>query len=350
MLNDFFSWWIRQLAELLPVWLRGSGDDGAVTIVSLREGVPLQGGAAPEIAISVLGRRGEGELCRVKLDEAGAVEARAALAGKRRPARVVLRLPEAALLEREVVLPLAAERDPEAVLGYDMDRLTPFRASDVVWRASELKRDRAGNRLSLRLSLVPRSFFAAAVTSLARIGLKPDAVEASAPGGGWRRLPLNAPGNAKRTTMWGLRLAAGSIAMLMLIAVGLPFARQSLAERAVAAQIATLRPRVAEALALRQRAVSDAGGADAFADLAASVGNPLAVLAALTVTLPDDTYLESLSLSQRRLVMTGRSAAAARLIGLLAADPLVRTPAFAAAVTRAPTGGDEFAIRAEVGP
>ena len=73
-------------------------------------------------------------------------------------------------------------------------------------------------------------------------------------------------------------------------------------------------------------------------------------LAALTGILPDDTYLESLTLQHRRLAVTGRSARAARLIGLLAANPVIRNPAFAAPVTRAPEGGDEFAIRAEVGP
>ncbi len=344
ILNEFLSWWFRQLAGLLPARLSGSGDNGPATIVS------LEGGPTPRIAISVSNRRGGSMLCQAGLDATGIAQARAALAGRRRPPRVVLRLPEAALLEREVALPLAAARDPEAVLGYEMDRLTPFRASDVVWQAQELKRDRAGNRLLLRLSLVPNNLFAGALPSLARIGLKPTVIETRAPGGGWRRLALDAHGGSGRMEQRRLRLAAGIVAALALLAAGLPFARQSLAEHGVAARIAALRPRVAEVLALRERAASDAGGADAFTELAARVGNPLAVLAALTNILPDDTYLESLSLSQRRLVITGHSAAAARLIGLLAADPSVHNPAFAAAVTRAPSGNDAFAIRAEVAP
>ncbi len=347
MLSEFFSWWVRQLSELLPARLRRTADGSAVTRVS------LLGGAMQAIEIAAVGRRGAVTLCRTALDEAGLAEASARLAGKRRPAPVVLLLPEAALLEREVVLPLAAERDPEAVLGYEMDRLTPFRAAEIVWKVSALKRDRARNRLSLRLSLVPRSLFSAALAPLARIGLAPDFVEAPAPGGGWRRIALAAPG-AGRTDRRILRLAAALAGLLAMIAAGLPFARQSLAERAVAARIAALQPRVAEVLALRRRAGSEAGGSDAIAGLAARVGNPLAVLAALTDILPDDTYLESLTLSERRLAMTGRSAAAARLIGLLAANPLFRNPAFAAPVTSVPEGGaggaDEFAIRADVAP
>jgi general secretion pathway protein L len=343
MLSEFFSWWVRRLAGFLPARLRRTHDGGPATIIF------LHAGEAPGITISLIGRRRTQTLCHVGLDKAGLAQARAALGRARRPARVVLRLPETALLEREVALPLAAERDPDAVLGYEMDRLTPFRAADVVWRASGLKRDRARNRLSLRLSLMPRSLFAAALPTLARIGLKLDSVEAPAPGGGWRRIPLATSGTGHAEER-RLRLAAGLVAGLAVIAVALPFVRQSLAGRALAARIAVLQPRVAEAEALRARAGGATSGADAIAALAARVGNPLAVLAALTDSLPDDTYLESLALSKRHLAITGRSAAAARLIGLLAADSLVRNPVFTAPVTRAPSGGDEFAIRAEVGP
>ncbi|MGH7107068.1 MAG: PilN domain-containing protein, partial [Acetobacteraceae bacterium] len=64
----------------------------------------------------------------------------------------------------------------------------------------------------------------------------------------------------------------------------------------------------------------------------------------------DDTWLESLTLSHRQLAITGRSARAAHLIGLIAAAPLFRNPAFTAPVIRAPEGGDEFSIRAELAP
>jgi general secretion pathway protein L len=351
VLIGLLTWWLRQLAELLPARWRGLGDGGAATVVSL-----LAGGAGtsvPEVEIGIVGRRGVGTLCRVALDEAGVAEARAVLAGRRRPAQVVLRMPAAALLEREVMLPLAAERDPDAVLGYEMDRLTPFRAADVAWRASGLKRDRVRNRLSLRLSLVPRALFAEALPALARIGLRPVAVE-GATHEGLQRIALGARGGTQGG--WGridrrrARLVGALVALLAVVAVGIPFVRQSLAERAVAAQIAALRPRVEEVAALRRRIGRGGGEGGALAALAARVGNPLAVLAALTEILPDDTYLESLALSQRKLSITGRSAAAARLIGLLAANRLIANPAFAAPVTRAPQGGDEFTIRADVGP
>jgi general secretion pathway protein L len=77
----------------------------------------------------------------------------------------------------------------------------------------------------------------------------------------------------------------------------------------------------------------------------------LAVLAAVTDIVPDDTWLTELSLRQGRLSLGGQSPAAARLIPALAADPMFRNPAFAAPVTRAPDGhADLFVIRAELAP
>jgi general secretion pathway protein L len=67
--------------------------------------------------------------------------------------------------------------------------------------------------------------------------------------------------------------------------------------------------------------------------------------------LPDDTYLTSLSIRQRKLAIAGRSAAAAKLIGGMAAHPLIHNPAFVAPVIRDETnGGQMFSIRSDLGP
>ena len=95
---------------------------------------------------------------------------------RRRPRRVVLRLAPGVLLERSVELPLAAERDVDRVLGFEMGRFTPFTAADVVWQADGLQRDAAQRRLVLRLSLVPKrcdsihSSSAVACGDLPRVG------------------------------------------------------------------------------------------------------------------------------------------------------------------------------------
>jgi general secretion pathway protein L len=77
-------------------------------------------------------------------------------------------------------------------------------------------------------------------------------------------------------------------------------------------------------------------------------GRPIDVLAETTRILPDDTYLAELELQHRKLTLSGRSAAAARLIGKLAAAGF-QNPAFAAPVTRLEAlHAEVFTLTAEV--
>jgi general secretion pathway protein L len=112
-----------------------------------------------------------------------------------------------------------------------------------------------------------------------------------------------------------------------------------------------LQPRVSEVQALRQRISAENAAGDAIAEARLKTGNALEVLAALTELLPDDTFLNDLTLRQRRLTVTGQSAAAPKLIATLAGDDLVRNPGFGAPVTRNEAAKrDVFSIQADVGP
>jgi general secretion pathway protein L len=105
-----------------------------------------------------------------------------------------------------------------------------------------------------------------------------------------------------------------------------------------------------QAEALRREIDRLAGSADLVRNELNKAGRPLEVLAAVTRLFPDDTYLTELTLRQRKLTLTGRSAGAARLIGALAADSRFRNPGFAAPVTRVEAlRAEVFTIVTEVG-
>jgi general secretion pathway protein L len=255
------------------------------------------------------------------------------------------------LLERSVVLPLAAEREPEPVLRYELDRLTPFSGEEVFWTWRIERRDRQRGRLHLRVSLIPKAGLATLIAGLQQAGPAPAVIEAELPGGEWRSIAIAEPHpRAQRWRRRGLASAGLLCAVLALAVVALPFLRQELASRAIERRIAALTPRVDEVEALRNRLARDRAGADALAADEARLGNPLQVIAELTQLLPDDTYLTELTLQDRKLVLTGQSRAAAKLIGALSADSLVKNPAFAASVTRAEDSDvDLFSIHADLG-
>lgn len=327
-----FSWWLQQLASLLPrAWRGRSAGNGLVVAIDPR-------------GVTLLRRRNGQERRLAALPAGGSATVPARLPARPRRGPVVVRT-GATLLERDVTLPLAAEGQEARVLGYEMDRLTPFRAEDLFWDWEPLRRDKAQGRLHLRLWLLPRAPLQPVLETLAPIGLAPDLLEAAGSGGVARLIRLRRPTASARR---GARVAAGACAVLAAAAVAVPFVRQSLDAAAVERRIAALRAPVAEVAALRRR---EAAGGDVAVAERQRLGDAIAVLVAVTRALPDDTYLTEFSLRARRLRLAGQSGAAAALIKLLGSAPHLRNPAFAAPVTRSDTGrGDVFAIEAELAP
>lgn len=348
MVHLFLAWWAAQLVSLLPGSLRKRGPDAA-RFTSILLLSPLDA-RPPEIEVTATMRGRPMQPERLLLAESGLTRLRAVLA-QAPGAALRLRVPAGVLLERQVVLPLAAERAPEQVLNYEMERLTPFAAADALWSCHITRRDRTLGRLHLRLTLAPREALAPLLDILRNAGATPALVE-SAPGGGqpdWRRLMLD--NTSRRRPAKSRHVAVALCAVLAVAVVVVPFVRQSLAFAATEAQIATLDKPVAEATALRRRIAAAAEGGDVLQAARLRLGDPLHVLAAVTAALPDDTWLTDLTLRQRRLTLGGQSAAAVQLIARLSGDQVIRNAAFTAPVTRSDTGRtDQFSIGAEVAP
>ncbi|WP_284944312.1 PilN domain-containing protein [Acidisoma cladoniae] len=351
MINQFMGWWARQLLSLLPDRMRGrEADEGQGFLISL---VSVPGATHDTVDVSPHTGSRHGAFERLLLDDSGLARLRALRA--RAPRAVVrLRLRAGSLLERDVVLPLAAERGLDQVLQYEMDRLTPFTAAETFWGWTVTRRDRAHARLHLRLTLGPRGAVAPIIDTLASAGARPALLEAPATpeGDRVRRIDLSSregKGGARVTP--ALRAGIALCAVLLLALIGLPFLRQSIALGDVGARIAALRPTVAEAARLRRDIEAQAAGGSMLAAARQQVGDPLRAIAAVTNALPDDSWLTDLTLQQRKLRIDGESRTAVQLIARLAADPTIIDPAFAAPVTRDDsTHADLFSISADVAP
>ena len=346
MLKDFLIWWAEQMLALLPAGVARMGSaSGAEALIVAR-------GADDPERLDIALRRGgrETPMGAIRVDETGIAPDGRVLGERKRPGTIVLRTGAEHLLERHIELPMAAERDLSRVLRYEMDRLTPFDAEEVFWHATVERRDRVRGRLHVRLSLVAVAAIAPVMAALRRIGVTPTELQAPAPDGGMRRIGLEPPDDGRAWRRHRMAMAAGAVcALLALVAIGLPFMRQSLAFWAIEARIGDLQPKVAEVEALRRRSASEGAGADVVTAERARTGDVLQVLASVTELLPDDTVLSDFTLSQGKLGIGGTSSAASRLIPALAGDPLIHDPAFIAPVTRAEEGGvDRFAIRAEL--
>jgi general secretion pathway protein L len=204
---EFLDWWWHQLRDLVPPrWLDRDREQAGLFV--MLDTLPASTQASVRLSVRRKGR--ENELGRFILDEAGTrAVLRVVVAHGTGP--VMLVLPQMALLEREVVLPLAAERDPGRVLHYEMDRITPFAAEEVFWTWTIARRDRVRGRLSLGLLLTPKAPLQGLFAALLRIGAVPTALEGRIPEGPNRRIALSRPpsrGERWRRRGW-LRPAGG---------------------------------------------------------------------------------------------------------------------------------------------
>jgi general secretion pathway protein L len=330
MLASFFTWWIARIVEILPVSWTNAGAGAS-------DGILVDVDRAQKLTVS-LRRGGQQETLTLGV---------AARLAARKP--VLLRPPPEAVLEKHHVVPTAPRRELDQMLRYELGRITPFTSENVFWRWDGRPKAGDRSRTDVTLTLVPKVAVNAALDALAEAGIQPRYIET---GPAERRRLLAIQEEAGRSTgpllVRGMTWACAGLAVIALI---LPVLLQELALHATNSAIEDLQPSIKQVEALRRGITADGAGQEIVAKEMARTGDVLQVLATVTRILPDDTYLTDFSLRDRQMVLGGRSAAAARLIAGLSADPAIRDAAFAAPVTR--TEGattDTFSIRAEIAP
>ena len=140
MLREFFVWWFAQLADLLPQELRqsalGAGDALLITPIG-----PL-GQGVEAVAVDLRRSGKESPLGHFALGAIGTADL-THVVGR----TTVLRLDEADVLGKTVSLPLAAERELDQALAFEMDRETPFTADELYWNHRIIGADRPNSRL-----------------------------------------------------------------------------------------------------------------------------------------------------------------------------------------------------------
>src|SRR6185312_13503833 len=165
-------WWLGELASFAPAAFRRriAGLRSRYVLVSDGFGLSLWREA---------GRENE-SLGRIDL-RAPAAAQRALTAARRGgtggPLDIVLRLAAEKALRVVAPLPLAAERNLDQVVGFEFERLMPFRRDEVYYTYRVIARDKAARSLQVELTAVPRAEIDASVQSLAPLGLHPILIE-----------------------------------------------------------------------------------------------------------------------------------------------------------------------------
>ncbi|HVF35775.1 MAG TPA: PilN domain-containing protein [Candidatus Saccharimonadia bacterium] len=339
----FLTWWARELSPLVPArvrdWLVERRDELIVRVDD--EAVVLRRASEAPDAARVVPRNEPEDVQRAailrELDRA-----------EERP-EVVFCIGARHVLRRTLNLPLAAEENLRQVLGFEMDRQSPFRAEQVYFDHRVLGRDAAAKQLSVELALVPRAHADAARAPLAALGVPLDALDACVDDArlGFNLLPLEQ--RATRPNVW---LRINSVLAIVVVALFGVVMVQSLRNREGALDAlrtqAEGQSRDARSVAQLRTALSDAiEGANFLAERKRARPPVIDVLLDVTRRLPKDTWLQRFQFNQGQVQLQGQSKEASSLIALLQQSPVLESPALQGAITPDQrTGKEQFLIAA----
>lgn len=264
--------------------------------------------------------------------------------------RLVLRLPAARVLTRTLFLPLAAEANLHQVVGFEMDRLTPFTAGQVHYDVYVLERQPETRRLKVKLVATPRAWVDGLLDRLAAARWAPDVIDVAGEPGSLNLLPpAQRPrkGKLARRLQWAL---AGLALILIAAASCLPLWQQrSIIVQQLLPGTVAAQQEAEQILALRN-SLDSAVAASRFL-IQKRQRTPLAIdlVNELTKILPDGTWIERLEIRGDELHLRGQSSEASNLIALVEGSKWFQNATFRSPVTNdTRTGKDRFYLFAKI--
>ncbi len=351
-LRGFWHWWLGALASWLPLRLRAAFGLAQQRLLLRHE--------AGEIRLSLHSpglHDGEEdrELARLPLEsmQTDAADPLARILSSRvNTMPRWLTLPARQGLRRRMTLPAAASERLRDVLAFEIDRQTPFTVEDVHYDARLIAR-RGDGQIDAELVVVPKADLEAALATLGgpvRATLAGvDMIDADGKPLGVNLLPT-AQRRRQRDpqAMWNLVLVAVAIAAL---GGGL---WQIKANRTAAADAfeTEAKRRGAQARKVsdeRRQFVDLVEGLRFLQETRAGRPTTVEVLDELSRRLPDNTYLEKVSIEGDKLLVMGLSSEAPNLVSRLQGSKLWHSMTLTGALQPDPSKGkDRFTLTADL--
>ncbi|WP_024646567.1 type II secretion system protein GspL [Pseudomonas syringae] len=264
--------------------------------------------------------------------------------------RRVLLLPVSAVLVQTLQLPAAAARNLSTVVGYELDRFTPFDAGQLYFVARQ--DSRSASFLQVTLVAILRERLDTILSECADHGLRPDVVDVGSEGQrmGIDLLPMPARPQQSRS---GHRLQRGLIWLCAGLLLGAMLLwlneRQSLLEE-MQASVQEQKAQVGEIQQLRQQLTNTRGAANYLLRRKAEQPPLSALLSELTACLPSDTWIEHLEISDSAdVAFSGQSGKASALIGRVKECRSLDNAQFQGVIQPdTKTGKDQYSLRAHL--
>ncbi|WP_226505877.1 type II secretion system protein GspL [Pseudomonas sp. MWU16-30317] len=265
-------------------------------------------------------------------------------------ARHILLLPASTVLIQHLSVPVIATRNLRDVLGFELDKHTPFNATQLYFDAKVVSRDK--HQAKVVLVAILRERLQAILDECQQQGLVLQAVDVRDAHGtplGIDLLPAHARPKQRagnRIDRWLLAISATLLLGCMLLWLD---ARQTLLDD-MQNSVAEQRQQVAQLQRLRSELLNTRGAARYLAQRKLAQPALTQVLADLTDCLGADTWLEQLEVSDSGdVTLSGQSASASDLINRVKGCHSLVDAQFQGIIQPdADTGKDHFSLRAHL--
>jgi len=269
------------------------------------------------------------------------------------PASVTVVLPQDRVLTRLIDLPALPMSDVKRMITLDLDRLTPFKAEQVLFDAEVVRRDEEKGRQQILLGVLPRNWAAAIVERARANGLQPAAVSVAALSGA----PTLDFLPAIREAAGGLaarRRAAyfwAAAAVLLVFNLFMLTYRDAVATDQLREAVESQQSPVTVAMRLRDKVQKEAARRAALLKQKKQ-NSPMPVLEAVTNALPNGAWVSRFEWNGKTVHIRGFQKDTPGLLAKLEASPLLRN---ARSLTSDPhsaqqgSGGFDLAVDRRVG-
>lgn len=326
-LPAFLAWWFGELRGLLPQRWQDYLRVQQTQLLLRRE---ADGATRVEAAegrvVELVGRLPAGSVSEDQL---------ATLVGENgsRNPRILL-LPVDAVLARRLSFPAAAAGNIRALVGFEIDRQTPFKPEQVEFDCRLLPGEKNARQVAVELTVVSRERLDAELAALGDLAAGLDAIDVATPSGraGFNLLP--APKRRPRDHR-PLLINLGMLALtlaLLLAAMGQLVENRRAAVAALETEVEARRVEARRTAQLRKTLEEAANAANFLSEHKSQRPTTISLLRDLTDILPDDTFLERLTIAGPDLSLTVQSTSAAKLIELFQSSAHFSDPTLLGAV------------------
>jgi len=263
--------------------------------------------------------------------------------------RLIVRLPRSDVLLKQLTFPAGAEENLRQVLGYEMDRITPFPSTAVYYDFRVRERIARQDKIRVELAVVLRKVADPWLEDLSQAGVVPNVVDAEELWTGVNLLPPE----RRRQRKSGVSLVGSVLWFLVLAALGVALAVPLWQKRQIALelsqQVARIRP-VAEQVAKLREDLAQAERSSRFLwDRRRNAVFAIDVLAEVTRLVPDNTWVQQIEFRNGEVQLRGESGDAAALIQRFENSRLFSSIGFRSPVVQQQsTGKERFHLAARV--